>query len=216
MTYIEVINFIMKRLGGRVQLKSLIETEMQFVKDYVMENDPQIKPWFLLHNAFQTVTTVADQNYVDLPTDFKAVYEDGFMYLSDGVTEVFKESFDIRTAKSRRADEATELSTIPVGENPTAYSLDGTRLHLFPTPIDARTLNLRYYRKTGDLAEEATNPWLVEGADWLLNEAGAAVAESIQNKDQFAIFQARAIRARHRIMAETEERRLENHPGLPQ
>lgn len=216
MTYNQIINFIMKRLGNRTQLKSMIEDELQYQKDYVLERDPQLRPWFLLNDTFTQVPTVVDQNYVDLPTDFNSEYEEGFLYLSDGVTEVFKETFDIRTARSKEADDTTELAQIPTGENPQWYSIVGSRMYLFPTPNKVQNLNLRYYRKTGDLAEEATNPWMVEAADLLANAAGAAVAESIEHTEQFRIFEARALRARQRVMAESEERKIVNHSGIPE
>lgn len=215
LTYNELVNYLVVRLGNRSSLRSRIENELQFTKDYVVERDPHINPWFLLTEGFISVPTVADQNYVDLPVDFKAEYQEGFLYLDDEVTPLSRDSVDILTARLRQG-ETDGTGSISSGDNPSRYSIVGNRLHLFPTPNSVKNLKLKYYATTGRLRDEPDNKWLSEGADWLMNEAGARVAQDIQNIDQWKILQANAIRGRHRIMAETLERELVNLSGLPE
>jgi len=217
MTYLEVVNTIMVRLGNRPVLKPRIETELKYAKEFVMEKDPGLKPWFLLTDALQTVAMVTDQPFVNLPTNFLAEYEDGFAWLTDEVTEIHKDTYNIRVARERSSGADGETGTIPGGAFPTHYSIVGKRMYLFPTPnADSTNVKLRYYASTLDLRDDATNIWLTEGADWLINEAGARVAQDIQSHDQWKVFQASAIRSRQRILAETEERAAANHDGIPE
>lgn len=201
MKFSEVVSIISSRLGNRPDLRSEIEAEAEYVKEFLMERDPSIRPWFLLEESTSLAVT-SGVNTVSLPTDFIAFYEDGGLFNASGLEIEQATLTDIKQQLYR------EDGTTVDGTTPTAFALRGTTLHLYPMPSADTTISLNYYKKSATLANSPNdNPWLVHAADWLLNATGVRVAANQQHVDAVKVFSAEEIRARSRVIGENEERR---------
>lgn len=208
MTYEQVVNLILVRMGNRRDLRASAEAELVDVQENVIEKETQFRPWFLLAEDFETLPVTAALNYAELPAAFLAPAKDGFMYtlLSNG---------NLSNTPMRRVDynEGIVWARTEDGDNieanePTRYSLVGSRIYVWPFLEADTDVYIRYYAKqaTINAATAETHPILAGASDWLLNEAGSRVAEAAQHEGALKLFQARAQAARRRVEAETYER----------
>src|SRR5690606_803615 len=123
MTFEEMKSFLITEFGNRPSISKSIEVRAEFAKIEKLENDPSFKPWFLLAD-FETLSTVAGQPYVDLPTNFLSEYEYGFLYDAYGM-EITKDTYDILVARYIQDD-----GTLQSG-SPTKYAIVNRRMYLF-------------------------------------------------------------------------------------
>lgn len=208
MTLEELTAFVASEIGNRpiAQVQTLIESRAEYAKVEELENDPQFSPWFLLDET-QTLTTVANQNYVALPTDFLREYEDGFLY-DENLNLLTKDTYDILVERNKQDDGSLDTGI------PTKYAIKGARVYLFPTPTAVYNLPLAYYKRTSALKSSvSTNPWLVDGSSWLLWQTIALVAEKFEHMDKAKAAMQRANVARERLIWRHEQRRADNFEG---
>lgn len=190
-----LVGLITARLGGRPGLENFIVTEADFQREFVLEAEVQFRPKFLLNDP-DTITTVDAQDYVAIPADFIAEYEEGFLSTTadDGLsTPLVKGEYAFQEATNKGSG------------RPDTYVMRNGKIFLYPVPDAIYTLNINYYGKTDSLKEVGTNVWLNEGFNWLLNTTGAVVATYIQNVEMARIFAGLATQARHLAEAEAIE-----------
>lgn len=210
MILVEAVNTIIKRMGNRLDLKSAIEYELEYAREFKLERDPSVRPWYLLTAAPASFTTVANQAYVALPTDFLAEPPDkGFLAYTDSASGA--KSFLTKREYPILSETYDTTST----GRPVEYSIQNGRVYLYPTPDAVYTLGIRYYQSAGKLSETpSTNVHLLYGADWLMAEAGVAVALANRNQMALGLFAEDLKRSKARILGESEERMYLNAEGL--
>jgi hypothetical protein len=163
-----MVTTILGRLGARTDLQSLVETEVLYVQETVLEGHPWL-PWFLTTETAST-PTVAGEESVAVPTGFLQEMEGQSVWLidpSDDVTplELKKDEYDIL------------LQRYPGTGQPQAYALRGDFFMLRPTPDDIYTLRMRYFGRAPLLSSNIENVWSKHAADVFIAETCLLVAE---------------------------------------
>ena len=183
MTKTELFQILAWRLGDRDDLNPRMETELNFVQDYVLEANAWL-PWFLVTEESEALL-VAGERRLPLPTDFLSELEESALWLelTDGTTEELpKGAFDVLARKHQ-------------GEGkPLAYSVQGEYFHLFPIPDLPYKVFMRYNQKDSRITDEGTpSRWLKYCADLVLAELGFVLAgKHIKDAGLAAAFQADA------------------------
>lgn len=141
-------------------------------------------PWFALLEAV-SFATVADQQWVDLPSPFWKEYEDELPHFTtvDQPQPVFlaKERYD--TALMATASETNRRPFVFVRRN--------SQLLLFPTPSEVLTLTWSYYTKEPDDDFDTNvtdNMWLVNTPYLIIARAGQLCALDLSNDAAAAKF----------------------------
>ena len=188
------LNLIMARLGNRTQqaLRDNVLLEMQLAQDNAKERIGII-PWFLfLDYTNASFVTVANQEYVELPTDFLELddeksafyWKDTTITTPDQWREIKRDSFP--TMKKRYEEE--------VSGDPKLFDVIGSRIYMRPIPDSALDLRLLYYKKDSSPTDAAMeNLWLKDAANWLIGEAGFAMA-TLHTRDEVAAVGFEAMR----------------------
>jgi hypothetical protein len=198
------------RMGNREDLLENIEDELQNAITNILERDSSLRPWYLLTEApVTTVSTVANQGYVALPTDFLAEYEWGFVRLTDAQgTKRFLKKADYEYNAHFKG---TDSEGIAITGAPTHYTLLKGRMQLFPVPDAVYGLEFMYYKATSLLKNsQDTNEHLLYANQWLVGQAGRNVALFNQHADASTAFAEQGKIGRYMVMGETEERNLRN------
>ena len=210
MTFEQVISIITLRLGNRQDLRLKAMAEVLLAQEYEIEQQVQFNPWFLLTVDFQDIVVPVDQGYVDMPTDFIAPYENGFLYAVNADGQQLSEPMPFDTYDVGRARNSTDSSVEGqlTGEEPSRASLVNNRLYVFPTNTRALTFKARYYQKQATLTADApeTHVILKYAGDWLTAEAGKNVALYDQQEKVAALFEKEAMVAKRRVEMESDAR----------
>lgn len=192
MTRDEAVTSIMNRLGNRTDLETDIITEMKIVQESVLEGHSWL-PWFLL-SEIATETTVADEERVELPTDFLLEDDDQALWWYDssdtdnGWKPLAKDDLDILRER------------YPGTGEPKAYALRGNYFIIKPTPDDSYTLKMSYYARDAALDTDIENEWLKHAADLLIAETCVVMAEEyIKDSESAERFKVAARRAWDRL-----------------
>jgi len=199
MTRDSIVDIILQRLGksNDTTLRDEIINEMVFVQEHILEQGT-LKPLWLVSEV-TTTTTVADDERLQLPTDFLQEWEEGTLYLYDSTAddpwiELDKDDWDSIKAANTEAGK------------PVAYDIAGDYFLLSPTPDDTYTIKMRYYAKDTSLAgtygdaANIENNWLKYAGDWFLGEVGAIIAAQYQQSDQqAAVFYNQAAKGKDRV-----------------
>lgn len=196
------VDLLMGRLANRTHsaTRQNIVNEMVFVQENVLEGDATLF-WFLLSSQ-QTLTTVADQEYLAHPVDFLQEWDEGGLYYVDDDGDqqlMIKDDWD--TIKER----------ITGTGRPKYYALAGEQFLFRKLPDDAYTIYWRYYAAAGSLAGtygstadtdgNVENLWLKWASDLLIAETGIIIAEQyLQSEKMMALFQKQADAARVRLI----------------
>lgn len=201
---------IAQRMGNRQDLLEQIENELQLAVEERLERDPGIRPWYLLTNTPSTaVSTVANQAYVSVPSDFIAEYEYGFLRIvnaSGGKTFLSKADYKYLEINKGIDDDGNINTGLP-----THYTVINDRIQLYPTPDAVYTLEMMYYQKSSSLKDSPeTNPHLLNAADWLIGQAGMEIASYKQHIEMAKLFAGQAQDGKRRVIAATEDRLLQN------
>jgi len=165
----QVYKFLLRDSSDLVITTAQVQTFIQLCE---AELNRELKIRILQDSA--TVSTVADQAYASLPTDFREVIDFKFSDSPVGIKWVTPEEYRLKyTGLSGR---------------PEAYTIIGTRIYFGPTPAAIHTLNLDYYKKIPALTDSnTTNVILTDHPDvylyGALKHAGIQItdAEKLQN-----------------------------------
>lgn len=197
------VALIARRLGNRTDLNSDIVTELGYSQT-ILEQDAAITPWFLTSER-STASTTADEERIELPSDFLREYEYGTLWVYDSTEddpwiELAKDDYDDLVSYHKGA----------TGQ-PVSYALVGKYFRLFPTPDDAYTLKMIYIKQDDALSAGSTeNEWLKYAPYLLCGHTGMAMAAYLQNKIAYAMFEKMEADARKRLLVENASREVAN------
>lgn len=204
MTRDEARVLIATRLGFRTDLNDTIDLELQLVQSEELEGDNEFKPWFLFTDYTDpTFVTTAGQDYVQLPSNFLLQIEDTFLYFQE--PEATGTEFPWSPVRANLLAEI--MAQDEVGGVPGFVTVQGDRLYIRPTPQEAYTLRLFYYRADAVLSSNVTNLWLTHAIEWLVSATAAKIADSYLQDEAMAQRQTNAAaKARKRIWLQSESR----------
>ena len=134
-------------------------------------------PW---NEAVSTLTAVASQSYISLPTD---------LLIFDSIQ--FTNSSADYALSRRNFDEIREMRVVrTTGPWPTDYAIYANRIELFPIPDSAYTLPCYYLKQLTALSADAdTNKWLSAAEDVIVYHATAIMwAAPLRNPEQAQVF----------------------------
>jgi len=198
MTRDEVVALIALRLGNRTDQDTNIVNELKYVQTK-MEEMSEL-PWFML-SAWESIPTIASQDYVDLPSDFLLEWEQGTLQLLDPDSGEYipltKDEYQFLHNKYRDEDAA----------QPKAYALVGATYALFPTPDIVYTMRHRFFEADTVLSTNVENDWLKYAPDVFLNRAGMTMAQNLRDKDALSAFTAEYGDALKRMWDKDEARK---------
>lgn len=204
MTGAEVLNLLMFRLGNRTEadLRAACLLEMKMAQQVKLEQGP-IKPWFIISEETEAVMT-PNERRLEVPDDFiMELEEESSLYIVDEngkQHELVKKTWD-ENVGWHGLDSTADL--------PENYSLVGMYFMIFPIPLQARTVRLRYYARQAVVADDNTETtWTRHAPDLILAEAGLSVAQKhIQiDADKITGFQGDVAAAWDRINRENVAR----------
>jgi hypothetical protein len=182
MTRDEAVAMVKQGLGFVTNRDTTIVSNMQFQQTQ-LELAPT-KPWFLKTEP-QDLTTVADQNYVSLPSDYLQDHEEGGLYYYDSTADPGYEYVELKK------DDYDQLMRNYYGiapEIPEAYAIVNDRIYLFPTPDDAYALKYIYCKKAALLATNVENEWLKWVPGILIGKTGAQMAAGLRDFEAVRMF----------------------------
>jgi hypothetical protein len=185
MTRDEVVAVLRRRLGNRsTSINDAVIEELKLAQTR-LEQVPVANatvlaelPWFLITEEASSAT-VADEERVEIPSDFIMELEAGAMWLQENSTwnEIFKGDLD-----SLRA---TDLANIT---DQRYYALVGGYFRFFPTPDDVYPVKMLYYKYDDVLSTNIENQWLKYVPELMIAEAGIKLAQFIQNDKKVVEF----------------------------
>lgn len=198
----EIITKVLRRCGNRVGdtvLTAAAEEEILTAQNN-LEQEPEL-PWFCLSAPAQ-LTCTADQQHIDLPSDFLMPSEIHDWYLTPvtgGDTDEFKlHKNDYNILRAKYLNEAAGI--------PKRFALDADdRIYLFPTPSAEHTIAFRYMQAEAQLSSgSVTNGWSTKAEDWLIGELGRIIAQDHLRDDAMAQqFLGLIARGQKRVMDKT-------------
>lgn len=172
MTGQKTLDLLMSRLGNRTEseLRNTCLSEMELVQSTKLEQGP-IKPWFLITEATDAVLT-PNERRLQVPDDFLSeLEEEGSLYIIDEngkEHELIKKAWD-ENVSWHGLDATSDL--------PKNYSLVGGYFMIFPIPLQARTVRMRYYAsQPAPQDNNNENVWLKHASDLLIAETGLVMA----------------------------------------
>ena len=201
----EIIDIVLRRCGNResdTTLTSHAEAEIVQIQNR-LELEPEL-PWFLLTEK-ANATCTADEPRLPVPSNFLMEWDEGALYVlnpdDSKEYEVVKDEYD--TLKAQYRDASADL--------PEFFALRKDVFWLFPTPDQAYTMYITYYKAQTSLTTNITNEWTTYAADLLIGELGIIMAGSyLHNPNLRAIFEQETLRARNRISAQNVSREEKN------
>jgi len=175
---------IARALGNRTDQNDNIVAEMQ-VQQVRLEQDTRLNPWWL-ESEMSTASTTASEERVAVPANWTAQYELGGMWIYDPATGVGDETelykYDIDDLKRTYGN--TE-------GRPKGYARTGLYYRFVPIPDQVYTLRQLYYKKDTVLSSNVSNGWLTYAPELLIARTGMIMAQNLQNKTAYQIFQSR-------------------------
>lgn len=159
MTNAEVLALMMQRFGNRssTSLKATVLIELN-QKIRQLERGPS-KPWFL-EDIWQG-QTVANQDYVDLPSDYLIEDDEGEREIRDtNVSPIAWTKLNKTSYGKLRAQTANAEAQIPV-----AYAIYGEKAYFGPTPDQVYSFRIPYFKRTTEIADNTqavSNKFLLE------------------------------------------------------
>lgn len=131
--------------------------------------------WFLI--GLTTINTVADTFRYNLPDDFKEVEK--LWYTIDNQT-YGSEPLN-RLDLTEHIDRGYQLSSATV-EYPPNFRIDGNYLYLYPTPSDARVLNMLYWIFLAPINITSYANFLTNAEDDIALYCGEAIVNWVSSK----------------------------------
>lgn len=207
LTGAQFITMLQARLGQRTDIAAatiLLETQM--VQQQKLEMDT-FYPWFLQYED-TSISTVADQEYVDLPTGFLGfddedewsgiAYQDTNITYPDKWVQLVQDDFNV--IRSEYAESDTD--------KPVKFGLVGSRAYLRPIPDAVYPLRFRFFKAQTLVANDSnTTTWLTNAFDWIMGETGFIFASQyVKDMECAAVFRSMADAARKGCYFETIKR----------
>lgn len=177
MTGNEAVAQVQQYLGWRSDKAAEILVALQQIQD--SEEQGVSLPWFLLSED-QTLTTVADQNYIALPSGFiRETETEGPHYLSSANVPTFLSKGDY--------GRLYQLYAASDPGAPKAYAIRESRIYFFPTPDAVYTLYWDFWAHDDAITGVGENAWLANFPDLLIGGATRRLAGPIRDRSAMDI-----------------------------
>ena len=173
MTRTDIIELIRDSLGFNQALnEAIILRHMDRMQErYEKGSGARPLAWFLFdHDA--TVTTTANNRYVDKPT--------GFIQFDDNFELSIVDASNVTHPLYRRDQYELIPDSALIGF-PNAYAFDGERLHLYPMPDAVYTINIPCYITSTQLSTTQTSKWYEEFSDLVIEETAYSIAKATRD-----------------------------------
>lgn len=162
----DAVRLLGLRLNNRKGIEARILAEMDAVQEQILEENSWL-PWFLESELAQAATTPGERR-VSLPSDFLQEIEESHLWIvgDDGSRQrLLKGSYDRLQAQ------------LPGEGRPSRFCISGEYFHLFPTPNEIWTLEMRYYAKDARMsADNVETKWLKYAGDLVIACVGEVMA----------------------------------------
>lgn len=136
----------------------------------------QFLPWFL-KTEVASISTVSGEERVPLPTEFLREDEDGALWYYNGAATNAEDVW-----RELRKGFLDQLRAEYPGEGaPCAYYLDYCYFRIFPTPDDAYTLKMRFFKEDAKLTTNFENKWSKLAPELLVGMAGFEIASALRD-----------------------------------
>jgi hypothetical protein len=169
---------IAEGLGFRVDQNDRIVLRMQ-EEQRDLERGKTLPKFLIREDA--TLTTVTNQAYVDLPSDF--------LRRADRLPRYTALTTDISTDIPWRSyDAAYKAYADSDAAGPKVLVLRHDTIYIFPTPDRAYTITWDYYKKDTILSSDVENLWLENAPELIIGGAGLRLAYDLRNKEAIAVF----------------------------
>jgi hypothetical protein len=219
----DFITSLRTKLGNRsaADLPSAsILIDLEDIRKTILER-AAFKPWFL-QNEDTSISTVALQEYVNLPVGFLAFDEEdewsGVAYSNpadvtiDPWTPLTVDDFNTIKAYYKAGTTSTDTTSSGIKGKPVRAAIVGTKLYMRPIPDAVYALRFRFYKTDTAIADVGVETlWLQYASDWLMGEIGVQYAGLvIQNSDLIPFFDDLRTKGRNRIYRDTIARQEAN------
>lgn len=190
------------RVQRDLGFKTTLSTEIvDALKDSQSELEKDnFLPWFL-QSEVTSAATVDGEERVALPTGFLREWTDDGLWYYDGTAAV-----DERWTLLVKDDIEFLRGLYPGEGKPVAYALDPSYFRIFPTPDEAYTLKMIFYKADTVLSSDVENKWLEHAHELMIGEAGMKIAGPVRDEPAMEIFQSMSNRGRARLIKATEAR----------
>lgn len=181
-----------RKLAFNNSLSTTVLTDALGDAQVSLESEPELP--FFLQTEISSITTVAGEERVPLPTDFLTIEEDDALWLFDSAAdkkwkELPKHDLDALRRKYASTDNA----------EPEAYALSNLYFRMFPTPDDVYTLKMVYMARAEALVTDIENDWLKHFPFLLISLAIKEVVEGTRDQTAYQWAQARETVERSRL-----------------
>lgn len=207
MTRDEAVEAIQRRLGFYTKKDTEIQAEINIAQDAMeregvkmLDGKGTFRPWFLVGEMFDAVTTIADER-VAFPTGFLGEVEDAALWLIDpdadsdtAPIELSKDSLDFLT------------QNFPGTGQPSTYTMLGTYFRLKPVPNAAYPLKIITYVADTVLSTNITNRWLTYAPRVLWSKAGLEISIALRDAAAMKHFGSVFAESSTALFSTTEER----------
>ena len=199
----EAVTRIQRWIGFRTDLETEIITALQDAQDE-LEGGQEL-PWFL-RSEVSSITTVADEERVPLPSNFLREWEDDHMWVYDAAAT---EAADVWKPLLKLSLDQMRLDYPGTGE-PKAYATSGLYWRIGPVPDDVYALKTIYYKADTVLTSDVENMWLKYASDLMIGLAGQKISVPSRDAEAFAAFQQMEIKATNRLLIENIQHEQQN------
>lgn len=153
--------------------------------------------WF--NEGRSTASTVADQEWYDMPSDFREI---------DSLKITINDNDYVLNERHYSEIENWAITPSAYTGYPTDYCIYNDQLRLYPAPNDVYTLSISYWKDLTDIATATdSNAWMVEAEELIRSRVEADLCfRVIRDFERAQGFKTLETEALNRLLAETGRR----------
>ena len=176
----------------------------------LLEQSPEF-PWFI-ESDYTNLTTVVDDEKISVPSDFIRMADDKnvvwrYDTSNDPVWVPISFGYDLDDVRAYFNSDYAAAT----GDTPKAVVLQGNYFRVFPTPTEAKTLRILYYKQVDKMTTNTEeNVWAANAPYLLIGKAGSLIASYQKNKDLKKDFDDIFAEAQARLTVLEEARKQSN------
>lgn len=172
-----IVDSLVMKLGDREDLRTRIISEMQFCQTFRLEQNGRFTPWFML-TEYASINTTIDESRVVLPDDFLMEDEESPLFIRNDAGTGWDELV--------KGDGGKFLAANRERGKPEAYTVNGLRIELFPTPDAEYQMQWRYIAAQPVLDTNVENSWLKYAGDLVEAMVGERMASDVLRNEKLA------------------------------
>jgi len=208
-TNAQLLDRMALRLGSRtnVAIRTNLVSEVNAAIELLEQGS--FLPWFLEEHS-TTLATVADQDTITLPTGFLREIEEEKPWVILAANDN-----DRVILKKRDSGFIVQRNHPDITNSPQVYAVRNTDILIGPIADQVYSISFPYYKASNDPMVDdtnaATNPWLINAADWVLNLGASVVADlHLQNTKLATRLQGYAGATRGEVLKTHTARQMQN------